>query len=292
MHVSPRYYQPNTLDEALDLVSRLKGKASVLAGGTDLVIRMREERSGVRHVINIKHIPGLDVIDCRDREIWIGPLVTHRQVIQSSLPEELAVLMEGCDAVGTTQIRNVATIVGNICNASPSADTVPALLALGAGVEIASTENKRIVPIEEFFVGPFRTVLQSGEIVTGLRIHLPPSRASFAGGTYQWLPKVTKTDETLAGAAVFLELDPNSKTVLRARVGLASVAPTPMRARQAEEFLQGKEIRPDVARRAGEIAGNEARPRSRAGYRRRLISALVEKAIVRAGEMDAKRGAV
>jgi CO/xanthine dehydrogenase FAD-binding subunit len=292
MYVSPRYYQPNSLDEALDLVFRLKGKASVLAGGTDLVIGMREERPRVRHVINIKHIPGLDAIDCRDREIWIGPLVTHQQLIQSVLPEELMMLKEGCDAVGTTQIRNVATIVGNICNASPSADTAPALLVLGAQVEIASAEGKRTVPIEEFFAGPFRTSLRHGELVTGLRILLPPSGGAVAGGAYLWLPKVTKTDETLAGAAVFLELDPKSKAVLRARVGLASVAPTPMRARQAEEFLAGKEIRPDVARLAGEIAGKEARPRSRAEYRRRLISALVEKAIVRAGERAAKRGAV
>jgi carbon-monoxide dehydrogenase medium subunit len=200
------------------------------------------------------------------------------------LPERLTILREAALAIGDVQIRNAATIGGNLANASPSADMVPALLALGARVRVQKKGAERVLDLENFYRGPFASRLTPEELIVEISI-LPIPEGS---GAYLWMPKRTSVDETLVGVGVWLTCDIGKRTCLEAFLALNSVSPIPIRARNAETFLQGKELTHDHFQKAGEIAAQEVSPRSRAEYRRKIVSILVERALgqawKRAGE--------
>jgi carbon-monoxide dehydrogenase medium subunit len=269
------YLEPTTLEEALDLLHQYGERAKVLAGGTDLVVQMKQGKVNPEAVISLARVPGLDFIAVNG-EIRIGPLTPLcRIAAHPFFSGRLALLREAALAVGDEQIRNAATLGGNIANASPSADMPPALLALGARVKLGKKGGERVVGLEEFCVGPFCTHLEGEELIVEISVSPLPE----GSGAYLWMPKRTAVDETLVGVSAWLVPDPQKKTCARAQLALSSVAPVPLRCRQAESFLQGKALNQETFRRAGEIAAQEASPRSRADYRKALVSLLTEQAL-------------
>lgn len=274
-----KYLEPSTLYEALSIVDQYRGKAKVIAGGTDLIIQMKQKKILPEYIINIKKIPELDYIEFDGKLLRIGPLVTHTAIVNSSIiKRDFDILADSSLAVGVLQTRNRGTVAGNICNASPSADTPPALIALGARLKLVSLRGERIISIEKFFKGPFETILEDNEILSEIQVpKIPPN----GGGTYIWLPKITAVDETLVGVGVLLVVD-SERICSESRIGLCSVAPHPIRAYKTEEFLKGQKIEDGLFKKAGEIASDEASPRSREEYRREMIRVFVSRALEQA----------
>jgi carbon-monoxide dehydrogenase medium subunit len=269
------YFEPKTLEEALDLLHHYGERGKVLAGGTDLIVQMKQGKVSPEAVISLSRIQALNFIEV-DSKIKIGPLTPlSRVATHPFFSGRLALLREAALAVGDVQIRNVATIGGNIANASPSADMPPVLLALAAKVKLWKKGRERVVGLDEFCLRPFCTHLEGDELIGEISVSPIPE----GSGAYVWMPKRTAVDETLVGVAVWLLSDPQQKTCLHASLALSSVAPIPLRCREVESFLLGKTLNQETFRRAGEIAASEASPKSRADYRRALISILTEKAL-------------
>lgn len=270
------YLAAGTVEDAIQMLAHHDG-ARVLAGGTDLLVSMKRHRADPRYVVYIKEIPGLDYIQ-QDRDgLRIGALTTHQAIAESPLVRERFGLMAAaCNKVGTPQIRNMGTIGGNLCMAGPSQDTPPPLLALDARLKLAGPRGERTLPLDQFFTGPFRTAIEKDELLTEIRVPaLPPMTA----GCYLWRSKITAVDETLVGVAVVMTGDPSKRSCQEVRIALGSVAPTPMRARQAEAVLRGKQMDDSLIAEAARLATAEIRPRSRADYRRRMAGLLVEQAV-------------
>jgi carbon-monoxide dehydrogenase medium subunit len=239
---------------------------------------MKQGKISPQAVISLNRIQELNFIEV-DAEIRIGALTPlSRMAMHSSFSGRLAILREAALAVGDEQIRNVATLGGNIANASPSADMPPALLALGARVKLRKKGGERFVGLEEFCLGPFCPHLEPEEIIVQILVSPIPE----GSGAYSWMPKRTAVDETLVGVGAWLTSDPEKRICLNASLALTSVAPVPFKARNAETFLRGKELNMENFRRAGEIAAEEASPRSRGDYRRAIVSVLTEEALERA----------
>ena len=273
------YFAPSTLSETISLLAKYKGNAKIFAGGTDLLIQMKQRKLTPEYLIDIKNISELNYIKySKDEGLKIGALVTHSSLANSEIiQEKFNILAEASLAVGSVQTRNRGTIVGNICTSSPSADTPPALIALDANLKLISTEGERMVNIKDFFINPFKNILKETELLTEIQVpNLPPN----SGGAYLWLPKITAVDETLVGVGVVITVeDLTNKICTNARIGLGSVAPTPIRAEMAENFLKGKRINDSIIKQAAEIASNETSPRSRAEYRKEMVKVFVRRAL-------------
>ena len=271
------FHEPTSVEEAVALLSTYGDEARVLAGGTDLVVSMKKRELGPEHVIAIGRLAALDFLELEaDGSLRIGPLVTHAAIARSPIVREhFAMLASACNEVGTPQIRNMGTIGGNVCKAGPSQDTPPALVALEAELTLVGPLGERTIPLDQFCTGPFCTVLFADELLTQIRVPpIPPGGA----GCYKWCTKITVTDETLVGAAVVLVVDRNH--VCRdVKIALSSVAPIATRVRGAEGILRGKRLTPELIEQAAQMAASEARPRSRAEYRRRMVRVLVGDAV-------------
>jgi carbon-monoxide dehydrogenase medium subunit len=269
---------PENLEEAVEALAELGEEARVLAGGTDLLPQMRGGQVKPRYVMDIKRLNELKGFgECSDGWLRIGALTTHRALEVSPLiREKFAVLHDGVSQVGSVQIRNRGTVGGNICNALPSADSVAPLLALGARLRIRGPVGWREVALEDFFLGPRQTVLERGEVLTD--IFVPPSPGT---GAYIKYTRRRAMDLAQLGVAVYLERDGDGRC-RQVRIALATAAPTPMRATQAEESLRGRVPTPEALREAAEIASREARPRTSwrgtEEYRRHLIRVLLPQA--------------
>ena len=275
------YLGPKTVREALQIISEYGRKAEVLAGGTDLVISMKKRQINPQYIVNIKDIPGLDYIRYSgEAGLKIGALATHSGIANSPIIKDMFnPLATACNKVGTPQVRNMATIGGNVCKAGPSQDTPPVLLVLDARLKLVTLSGDRVVPIDKFFLGPFKTVLQEAELLTEIQIPTPPPRSA---GCYKWCTKAVTVDETLVGVAVLRSLDSSGGVCSDIKIALGSVAPTPIRARKAEEVFRGKKVNDRLIEQAAQVAAEETRPRSRADYRRRMSRVLVSEAITEA----------
>ncbi len=277
------YFSPSSIEEVCSLLYRYKNEAKILAGGTDLFVKMKKKEVLPKFVINLKGIEGLDQVQCDEKDgLKIGPLVTHDTLVRHPLVrEKYDFLAETCFKIGTRQVRNMGTLIGNLCNASPSSDAAAPLLVLEAKLKLIHLYGERIVSLQEFFVGPFQTILEPQEMVVEVQI---PKTPPHSAGSYQYIHKASSVGETLVGSAVFLTLDPKDKTCQEARIGLSSVAPTPIRAKVAERILSGKRLEERVIKEAAQVASEETQPRSRAWYRREMSRVLVEQAILQAME--------
>jgi CO/xanthine dehydrogenase FAD-binding subunit len=273
------YLAPKTIDEACRLLCQYEGAAKIMAGGTDLLVSMRQKKVTPSYVVNIKGIPKLDHIHYSKKHgLRIGALATLQSIAASPIIKEKFGLLEtACNKIGTPQVRNMGTIGGNICNGGPSQDSLPSLLVLGARLKVVSLRRERIVPVDEFFTGPFHTVLDSTELLTEIQIPTPPPRSA---GCYQWLSKLNEVDETLVGVAVLMTLDSTNNICRDIKIALCSVAPTPIRARRAEKVLYGQKIENKAIELTARVASEETSPRSRAQYRRQMTRILVKRAII------------
>lgn len=273
------YFRPETVEEVVSLLMRYGEEAKILAGGTDLLVLMRSRSVVPKCVVDITRLPGLDYIKKEKTDtLKIGALATLRAVELSNLvKEEYPLLNEAVTRMANTQIRNMATVVGNICRASPSADTAPPLLALEASVEISGPDESRIVPLESFFTGPGETVLKPSEMVTEI---LVPKLRTNTGTAFLRATRVAADLAKVSVASVVVVEDGTCKV---ARIALGGVAPTPIRARAAEDLLMGNKLEDRVIEEAASLAVEESKPisdvRSTEEYRREICKVLVSRAI-------------
>ncbi len=284
-----QYLKPTSVGEAQELLAHFGEKAKIIAGGTDLMVQWKKKLISPEAMISVRNVPELNFVRV-NQCLGIGSATTHRTLETDPEVRRLfPVITDAVDNLGSVQVRNSATIGGNICNAAPSADTAPPLLVLDAVLNIVGSEGSTSVPIGEFFGGPSRTVLKPGQLVTDFAI---PAPAPHTGMAYWKHSRRKAMDLPMLGVAVLLTLEDDLKTCRKARIALGVAAPTPMRATQAEAFLEGKSIDEAVLGEAGKIAVQEAKPRTtiRASewYRRELIPVLVKRTgmicLERAGE--------
>ncbi|MBN9075923.1 MAG: dehydrogenase [Rhizobiales bacterium 65-79] len=274
------YHEPKSLAEASALLCALGAGASIFAGGTDLLVEIKEELRSVSHVLNIKKIEGLDALSFDKAEgLSFGALVTARRIeTDAAVLRHYPNLATAVSLLGSIQVRNRATVVGNICRASPSADTIPPLIADAATLSIHGPTGERSVAVEDFFTGPGRTVLKAGEIVTG--VHVPPPAAT-SGKAY--IKHGRRKAMELATVGVAVSLDRGRSGCDEIRIALGAVAATPIRARKAEALLRGRAIDPALLAEAAEAAMNESTPisnvRASAAYRRDMVGVLTRRAV-------------
>ena len=278
-NVWERYYAPTKLDEALSLLAEHQAEARVIAGGTDLLLEIERKLRTPHALIDITRIAGLDEIRLQDGVFHLGALVTHNQVAASPLLAERAYpLARACWEVGAPQIRNRGTLAGNLITASPANDTITPLWALGAWVTLQSTRGQRSLPFEQFFQGVRKTALQPDEMLVDISF---PAMNLQERGTFikLGLRKTQAISIVNASAVVGLEGD----MVHMARITFGSVAPTIVRALDAESFLAGKPLSEATIREAGELATRAARPiddvRSPADYRADMVRVLTTRAL-------------
>ncbi|MBL8323870.1 MAG: xanthine dehydrogenase family protein subunit M [Rubrivivax sp.] len=278
------YADPTTLADARALLLAYGEAASLMAGGTDLLVEIKEQLRRPRLVVDLKRIAGLDALQVdADGALRFGALVTARRLeTDARVRRRWPGLHQALAELGSIQVRHRATVVGNICRASPSADTLPPLIADGAVLHVHGTAGDRPVPMEEFFTGPGRTVLKPGEIVLQLRVPPPPPRS---GRVYIKHGRRKAMELATVGVAASLALDAAGR-VSDACIALGAVAATPMRARRAEAALMGERPSEALWARAGELAMAESRPisnvRASATYRREMVGVLTRRALQRA----------
>jgi len=282
------YACPDNLTEALALLNQ--PGTHILAGGTDILVRMKERKTEPRLLLSLRQLTELKgIANEPDGGLSIGPATSHAAIMSTLENTEVyGLLSRACGQIGTPQVRNQGTVGGNLANANPSADSSPALLALDASVELISASGKRTVPLDQFFTGPFQTVLAPDELMASIII---PSWAGTTITGYQFLTKHTAVDETLVSVAIVIEMDENYSDCRKVRIALCSVAPTPIRATAAEKMLTGNALTDDVIAAAARAAADEAKPRSRAAYRRRMIEVLTRRALTEARTSIAMKGA-
>ncbi len=273
------HLQAGTVGEACSLLAKYKGEARLIAGGTDLLVCMKRREMCPKCLINIKAIPELDYIHYSREGLRIGALATISDVESSPvIRERFPILADTAHQIGTPHIRNVGTIGGNLCNAAPSADTALPLIGLGARARISGPKGERIIVLEEFFVGPGETALQDGEMLTEIQVPEPPAHIL---GVYLKLPARTVIDIAVVGVAVIVRLD--SKNIVDVRIVLGAVAPTPIRARKAEEIIKGNVVEDIRIEKAAQAAAEEAEPisdvRGSAEYRREMVKVLTGRAV-------------
>ena len=274
------YLEPATIEEAIALLSQYDGKARVIAGGTDLLVQIRNKAIKPEHVIDIGYIPGLDYVNYDEKQgLRIGALATIRALEKSDkLRRRYPVISQSAGELGSAAIRNVATIGGNLCNAAPSADAAPALIGLSAQARITGPGGERVVSLEDFFTGPGETVLRTGELLVEIQVPVPSPDMR---GVYLKHGR-SAVDLATVGVAVIMVLE--SGGVCRdIKIVLGAVAPTPMRAKKAEEVLRGKKVESALIEKAAQAASAEAQPitdvRASAGYRREMIKVFTRRAI-------------
>jgi carbon-monoxide dehydrogenase medium subunit len=273
------YAEPTTLAEARSLLRAHGETASLMAGGTDLLVEIKEQLRLPRLVVDLKRIAGLDALQ-QDAD---GALVTARRLeTDARVRARWPGLHQALTELGSIQVRHRATVVGNICRASPSADTLPPLVADGAVLHVHGDAGDRPVPIENFFTGPGRTVLKPGEIVLQLRLPPPPPRS---GRAYIKHGRRKAMELATVGVATSVALDDTGR-VAAARIALGAVAATPIRARRAEAVMLGERPSETLWARAGELAMEESRPisnvRATAAYRKEMVGVLTRRALQRA----------
>lgn len=322
------YFEPKTVEEAFPLLSQYKGEANVIAGGTDLLVRMNQRVATPSHLITLKFIPNLSYIEHDQKKgLRIGALTKlHALETSAIIRENFSILARAAGRVASPQIRNTATIGGNICldtrcwyyNQSHqwrksfppcykvggdrchvvkrgdhcyslfSADTVPALIGLGAKIKIMGSSGERLIALEEFYTGVGETVniLQPDEIVMEVQVPNPPSHT---GGVYLKYSTRDAIDFPILGVAVVITVDSKNGSCKEARIVLGAVSSAPVRAVKAEDGLRGKEIKDDLLEKIGEAAAKEAGPivhiGAPVGHKRRMVKVFVKRATRQALEM-------
>jgi carbon-monoxide dehydrogenase medium subunit len=274
------YLEPRTIEEAVSLLIKYQEMAKVIAGGTDLLNQIRLKMIKPEYIVDIGYIPDLDYIRY-DSEgcLSIGTLATIRSLERSAkIQEHHPVLSQASRLLGSMAIRNVGTIGGNLCHASPSAETAPALIGLGARVKLVGPDGERIVLLENFFTGPGQTVLKSGELM--VEIQVPPMPAGTKGVYLKHSIRGT-VNPAIVGVAAIIAID--RKRCKEIKLVLGAVAPTPIRAKKAEEMLRGEEFDDPLIEKVAQVASDESHPitdvRASADYRKEMVKVFTRYAL-------------
>ncbi len=277
---APQYTAPATLEDALHLKREHGADARVIAGGTDLIPRMRDQVISPEILIDLRRV-SLDAISLTASEMQIGAYVTQAQLLANrDIAREFPALSEACREFAGPPIRNRGTVGGNIVNASPAADLVPPLVAYDANIILASSGGDREMPLAEFFIGPGQTIIEPDEILTEIRLPLMPSGTA---ATFLKLGQRRSMAISVVNLTTRLTLD-GECTVSDARIVLGAVAPTPIRAVAAEGVLTGKRLSDELLERAAREAGSEVTPisdvRASEAYRKNMTEVLVRRALL------------
>ena len=278
------YFAPTTLQEALTLLRHYGSEAKLLSGGQSLIPLMKLRLATPAYLIDINHIPGLDYLYERNGFLSIGALTREADLERSELVRtQYPIVCDTARVIGDPLVRNLATIGGNLAHADPANDHPATLLALEAEVVATGLEGERTIPVAEFFTDFFTTALRPDEILTEIRI--PAPRAG-SGGAYVKLERKVG-DFAIVGVAAQVTIDATGICV-RAGIGLTNVGPTPLKAHQAETFLQGKRLDQDSITQAAQLAAEAARPeadlRGSIAYKRDMVRVLTTRALTRALE--------
>ena len=273
------YWEAPSLKAALTELSQSETDVKVIAGGTDLVLNMKKKNILPPRVISLHNLKELDFTETEDSTIRIGALSRHADLAANTvLRNHFPILCEAVGLIGSWQIRNVGTIGGNICNASPAADSAPALLVLNAQLILASKTTEQKIPLDAFFTGPGESVLKPDQILKEIVIERPQHPSA---GCYLKLRRRKAVDVSLAGVAFQAETDADGKTLAKVGIALGGVAPTPIRVAEAEAVLVGLSL--DEAKTkisdCAKITIKAASPiddvRATASYRRAIIDAFL-----------------
>ena len=279
------YQAASSVDEALALISDRNRRVKILSGGTDLLVQLREGRQRADLIVDIKKIPELGEISYAPGQgLRIGAAATCYQICHdAAVVAHYPGLVDAISLIGGVQIQNRASLGGNLCNASPAADAIPALIVHEATCQISSLQGGRSLPVEQFCLAPGQTVLQPGEFLVS--ISLPPPRPQFGAHYLRFIPR-NEMDIAVAGAGAAVTLDGGKTHFVSARLALAAVAPTPLFVAEAGETLAGKEINAQAIREAAAIAQAAARPisdlRGTAEQRYQLVYVLARRALEKA----------
>jgi len=274
------YANPNTLQEAVDLMAQNKGRAGLLAGGTDVLVQLRAGRKDVDVLVDTKGISELNELSYDSGSgLTLGAAVPcYRIYNDAAISKAYPGLIDSASLIGGIQIQGRASIGGNLCNAAPSADAIPAMIALGVTCNITGPGGTRQVAVEDICTAPGRTQLKSDEILVSL--HFPPPKPNFGARYLRFIPR-NEMDIAVAGAGVSVELE--NGAFKSARVSLASVAPTPLFVREAGEALVGKPVNAESVQLAANIARDAAKPitdmRGTIEYRTHLCEVLTRRAL-------------
>ena len=270
------YLRPQTVQELTELLDKYKGESKILAGGTDLLVLMRDKVLRPKYVIDIKGIEELHKISQDNGYLRIGATVTLNELLKSDVVNErFKILCDAARAVADSIIRNRATLVGNICNASPAADTAPSLLVLGASVEVCGPSGERIIPINEFFTGVKKTALADEEFVEAVRIPIPPTGTK---GVYFKHGRTRGEDLSIVGVAVL-----SSDSGRKVRIALSSVFKTPLYIPEAEEIFKKSWNLDEKIEQAVKLIKEKIAPitdvRASAEYRTHMAEVLTRRAL-------------
>ena len=290
------YLVPKTLDEAISLHQSYGERAKYIAGGTDVLVKIKEGKLAPDYLISLKHIIGQDrpFLNHETGELYVGAFVTHRMIETSLLVQaHYPILYDAVKNIGSIQIRNVATIGGNLVNAVPSADGAIPLITLDGKANIYGTKGQRSIALLRFFLGPGQCDLERGEILTEIVV---PRLLPRTGSAYIKHGRREAMELPMLGVGVLLSLEDDMETCAKARISLGVAAPTPIRALQAEKHLVGKTITEEILAEAGKIAGEESKVRDSirgvAWYRREMVAVLVKRMGMKALERAVRNAEV
>jgi carbon-monoxide dehydrogenase medium subunit len=278
------YRTPKNLKEVQATLKEFGPDAKLIAGGTALIIMMKQRLVRPSCLVSLRNLRGLNAIELKDGGLRIGGLATHREVEDSSLVRRrLPMLAETYHHVATIRVRNMATVGGGLAHADPNQDPPPTLIALGATVKATSPNGSRVIPLDEFFTDYYETTLKPDEVITEVFV---PRMAANSGGAYmKFLPRTADDYATVSAAAV-LTLDKSKKTISDVRIALGSVGTTPIRATAAEAVLRGQPVKADGFAEAGEKAKEAVDPisdfRGSAGYKKEMAAVFVRRALEKA----------
>jgi len=277
-----KYLRPKNLEEALNLLDKYGEQAKLLAGGTDLIVKMKDRVIEPKYIIDLSNLKELRFISKENGVIRVGALTTLREIETSPLIQDhVCVLSDAVGKMASWQIRNLGTIGGNLCNASPAADTAPPLLILEAKLKLNSPEGERIVPVEQFFTGPGETILKNNELLTEIQIPIIPDNSGAA-----FLKLGRRAAHTLSIVSVATLAIVEDNVFKDVRIALGSVAPTPIRARKTENKFRGLPATEDVIEENCGCVMEDINPisdvRASAEYRKEMSIVLTKRALFEA----------
>ena len=281
------YVSAGSVDEVIGLLQTNNGRARILCGGTDLLVQLRENRAQAGLLIDVKRIPELTAIryDSKDG-LWIGAAascfaICEDEAVRGNYPG----VVDAIKLIGGTQIQYRASVGGNLCNASPAADSTPALIVHEASCVIEGLGGRREIPVEQFCTAPGRNILAQGEFL--LAVKVPAKKKNFGSHYLRFIPR-NEMDIAVVGAGASVLLDNAGRKILSARIALGAVAPTPLFVEEAGAYLAGKEIREETIHEAARIAQSASRPisdlRGTAEFRKHLCAVLTRRALEKAIE--------
>jgi CO/xanthine dehydrogenase FAD-binding subunit len=282
------YVKPASLPEVLKILAENDTGTRILAGGTDLIVQIKQKQRVPSLLVDVKDIPELNKLEYTEASgLCIGAAVSLSRLISFPIVrEKYGMLFQACSVIGSMQIRNRGTLGGNICNAAPSADSAPALICLNAKAVITSEKKTRSINLDELCLGPGMTCIAANELLVEIEIPTPLKRSA---GSYLRHTTREEMDIAVAGVGSLIVLPEQSKSPKEIKIALGAVAPTPIRARAAEAILLDKPVTEKTIEQAAAQAAEEARPisdlRASADYRREIVKVLTRRTLNKSCEI-------